>query len=83
MAAYLRSRKVRRGTTSPVDVIREAMRYGVIGNGDLWADAVDRRNMMSHTYDPRAFRLLVEDAAGRFLGAFRSLEDALTGMPDH
>lgn len=82
MAAYLRHRKVTMRGGFPLDVIREAMRYGLIQNGDLWADAVDKRNVMSHTYDLAAFRALVDDAADRFLPGFTALRATLAVAND-
>lgn len=82
MAAYLQHRRIVLRGGSPLDVIREAMRYGLIDDGDLWIDAVDRRNAMSHTYDLPAFRALIEDAANRFTPAFAGLRATLAKVSD-
>lgn len=35
----------------PRDTIKEAFSNGLIQNGDLWLDMLEKRNLMSHTYD--------------------------------
>ena len=41
----------------PRDVIKEAFRYELIDNGDIWLDMLDKRNLMSHTYDETSAQL--------------------------
>ena len=80
MAAYLRANGTSLPNVSPLIVIREAMRAKIILDGDIWSDAVERRNQMSHTYDPDAFRALIDDAANRFLPVLERLRYDLTMM---
>lgn len=35
----------------PRDVIKEAFKYELINDGDVWMDMLDKRNLLSHTYD--------------------------------
>ena len=35
---------------SPRQVIKEAYHFGFILHGDLWMDALENRNLLSHTY---------------------------------
>jgi len=35
----------------PRDTIKEAFTNGLIQDGDLWLDMLEKRNLMSHTYD--------------------------------
>ena len=69
------------GTTlphlTPVSVFREAARTGWVDDPDLWIEAVERRNAMSHTYDLAVFRTLVADAGETFLPAMMRLRDSL------
>lgn len=41
------------GTTAPFlrDVIKESFASGLIKDGHTWLDMLDRRNLLSHTYD--------------------------------
>jgi nucleotidyltransferase substrate binding protein (TIGR01987 family) len=36
---------------SPREVIKTAFDYGLISDGALWLDALEKRNLSSHTYD--------------------------------
>lgn len=46
----------------PRDTIKEAFSSGVIENGDLWLEMLEKRNLMSNTYDEyeanQAFELI-------------------------
>jgi len=46
---YLESRGVI--AAFPRDVIKEAFASGVLVDGHMWLDMLDRRNILSHTYD--------------------------------
>lgn len=35
----------------PRDTIKEAFKYEVIEDGDIWIDMLEKRNLMAHTYD--------------------------------
>ncbi|HEX3047689.1 MAG TPA: nucleotidyltransferase substrate binding protein [Bacillota bacterium] len=49
----------------PKDTIKEAFKYEIIDDGDLWMDMLDKRNLMSHTYNETnaelAYRLIVDN----------------------
>ena len=79
LALALRHGGVVMSHVSPVAVLREAARAGLIDDPDLWMTAVERRNMMSHTYDPEAFRALVADAA-TYLPMMTELRHKLSGI---
>ena len=48
----------------PRDVIKEAFKYELIEDGELWMDMLQKRNLMSHTYNETlaelAYRLIVD-----------------------
>ncbi|MCG8319854.1 MAG: nucleotidyltransferase substrate binding protein [Cytophagales bacterium] len=48
----------------PRDVIKEGFKYGIIKDGDAWIDMLQKRNLMSHTYNKKnaelAHKLIVE-----------------------
>lgn len=44
----------------PRDTIKEAFKSGLIKNGDLWIDMLEKRNLMSHTYDELVANQLVK-----------------------
>lgn len=35
----------------PRDAIKEGFQYEIIDDGEVWMDMLDKRNLMSHTYD--------------------------------
>jgi nucleotidyltransferase substrate binding protein (TIGR01987 family) len=38
--------------TSPKEVIRQAFQNEIITDGEVWMEALSRRNLTSHTYNP-------------------------------
>jgi len=49
----------------PKDTIKEAFKYEIVDDGDLWMDMLEKRNFMAHTYNETnaelAYRLIVEN----------------------
>lgn len=49
----------------PKDTIKEAFKYEIVDDGDLWMDMLEKRNLMAHTYNETnaelAYRLIVEN----------------------
>lgn len=47
----------------PRDAIKEGFYYELIDNGEIWLDMLQKRNLMSHTYDTKnaelAYQLIV------------------------
>lgn len=41
----------------PRDTIKEAFQYEIIGNGEIWMDMLQKRNLMSHTYNEKTAEL--------------------------
>ena len=73
MGLWLREQGSRLASGSPLPIIRDAAKMGLIDEADVWSVAVERRNRMSHTYDRDEFRLLIEDAGDRFLPPLKAL----------
>src|SRR6266446_5122145 len=46
---FLEEKKV--AVEFPRDVIKEAFGHQLIDDGETWMDMLDKRNLMSHTYD--------------------------------
>ena len=59
---YLEEKEV--AVKFPKDTIKEAFKYELIDDGDLWIDMLQKRNLMSHTYNEYnaklAYRLIVD-----------------------
>ncbi|WP_445193574.1 HI0074 family nucleotidyltransferase substrate-binding subunit [Sphingomonas sp. Tas61C01] len=77
LALQMRESGVLLHVMSPVPIFREAARLGFIDDPDLWMEAVERRNIMSHTYDAAAYRLLIADIGATFLPMIIGLRQTL------
>ena len=59
---YLEEKEVK--ALYPRDVIKEGHKYQIIRDGEVWLDMLQKRNLMSHTYNKKnadlAFALIVE-----------------------
>ena len=40
---------------SPSEAIKKGFQYEIIGNGEIWMDMLEKRNLMAHTYDEKVF----------------------------
>ena len=58
---------------TPRAVFRKAYEANLTGQGEVWMDALDARNKMSHTYDALALEQVVEDIDTRYLAAMDDL----------
>jgi nucleotidyltransferase substrate binding protein (TIGR01987 family) len=57
----------------PREVIKEAFSYGLLSDGDIWIEMLDRRNLLSHTYDEKTFEVAYALATGPFHTAIGEL----------
>jgi nucleotidyltransferase substrate binding protein (TIGR01987 family) len=55
MKDYLRGAGVTLDIIAPAPVIREAFKANLITRADIWMDALETRNKLSHTYDESRF----------------------------
>lgn len=58
---------------TPRNVIKEAFAARIIDDGQVWLDMLDRRNLLSHTYDEKNFVEAVEELASRYMAAIDRL----------
>ncbi|MGV3630006.1 MAG: nucleotidyltransferase substrate binding protein [Bacteroidota bacterium] len=68
---YLNSRQVE--VAFPRDVIKEAFAYGLIENGDVWIDMLEKRNLLSHTYNRENSDLAYELISGHYHAEIKNL----------
>ncbi|MGA2545255.1 MAG: nucleotidyltransferase substrate binding protein [Rectinemataceae bacterium] len=66
MKDYLEGRGI--ATDYPRETIRESFARGLVEDGEVWMDMLERRNLLSHTYDEKSF----ETACGLVCGPFHS-----------
>lgn len=74
---YLEAEGVVLETVTPRATVRAALGAQLIRDGDAWMRALDARNAMSHTYDPRGFERVVQDLRAEYLGLFEALHARL------
>jgi len=56
---YLEHKGIVLGTITPSAVIKAAIEANLIKNGQVWMNALDARNKMSHTYDFKIFERII------------------------
>lgn len=78
MKDYLESQNVVFDQVTPRSIIREAMTAKIINQGDIWMDALDDRNKMSHTYDLQQFEAVITSIEHSYLPCLKQLYETLT-----
>jgi len=58
---------------TPRNVVKEAFAAKILADGQIWIDMLDHRNLLSHTYDEKAFNEAFPALADRYLPAIESL----------
>lgn len=74
---YLESQGIILEVITPAHIIRAALEANLIDSGDLWMEALDTRNKMSHTYDQGRFYDAVDKIKNRYLELFTRLFNRL------
>jgi len=64
---YLEQSRIVIKPVTPLTVIKEAFAADIIDSGAVWVRALDARNLMSHTYDLKAFEQIVIDIKNMYL----------------
>ncbi len=58
---------------TPASVIRAAFEAQIITNGDVWMNALDARNKMSHVYNIKKFEEVIQQIHDHYLQIFDDL----------
>ncbi|MHB8834813.1 MAG: nucleotidyltransferase substrate binding protein [Candidatus Methylomirabilia bacterium] len=58
---------------TPRNVIKEAFAARILGDGQVWIDMLDHRNVLSHTYDSATFEKAVQAIDKRYSVAIDAL----------
>lgn len=74
---YLDYQGVTLQTATPRATIRAAFTANIIDNGELWMQALDARNRMSHTYNFKTFEKIIGDIQADYLALFDQLHMTL------
>jgi len=62
---------------SPRETIKEAFQYGLIEDGTLWLEALEKRNLSAHTYDESILEELENLIVHSYYPMMEKLKDAL------
>jgi nucleotidyltransferase substrate binding protein (TIGR01987 family) len=55
------------------DAIRQAYKNGIIVNGEIWMDMIERRNETSHTYDEKIAEKVVNSVSNLYFNEMKEL----------
>jgi nucleotidyltransferase substrate binding protein (TIGR01987 family) len=72
---YLQYQGMEISPVTPRSVIKAAFSAKTIGDGQVWIDMIDHRNLLSHTYDRKVFEQAVDTLHTRYLTAFEELHE--------
>jgi len=64
--------------TGSKDAVRCAFKNGIIANGDVWMDMIDRRNETAHTYEEEVAVRVVNDVSNSYIEEMRELLETMT-----
>ena len=53
---------------------REAFKRGLVADGEVWMDMIEKRNLSSHTYNQSVANTLVESISERYYPTFCDLQ---------
>ena len=58
--------------------VREAFKRGLLADGELWLDMIDKRNLTSHTYNAELAQDMVHTIVHGYYPSFVALQQPLT-----
>lgn len=76
MKDYLKEMEVE--VNYPREVIKTAFSYELIEDGDTWIDMLEKRNLMSHTYDKKNAELAYNLIKDEYFEKLKTLEAYLS-----
>ena len=56
------------------DATRQAFKYGLVIDGDVWMSMIKSRNLTSHTYEQKTVDEIVEQISQEYISAFIELD---------
>jgi nucleotidyltransferase substrate binding protein (TIGR01987 family) len=68
---YLESQDVQ--INFPREVIKSAFQYNILSDGEIWMEMLEKRNMMSHTYDEEIFNESIKRIVNDFFPQLEKL----------
>ena len=68
------------GLVGSRSTVREAFKRGLVRDGDVWMDMIEKRNLSSHTYNESVAEAIVSAVVERYHAAFLELRDHLARL---
>lgn len=65
------------GLVGSRSTVREAFKRGLVDDGEVWMDMIEKRNLSSHTYNLKIAQLVVSAVVERYYPAFVALKHRL------
>lgn len=59
--------------TGSKDAVRQAVKSGLINDGEMWFDMIESRKLTSHTYDEETSKQIAENIIEHYYGLLKSL----------
>lgn len=80
MKDYLESQNLVFDEVTPRTIIKEAFASKLISHGEIWMEALDTRNKMSHTYSSKQFEAAIDEIEKKYLSCFSELYEKLAQL---
>ena len=62
---------------SPREAIKQAFQNDLINDGHIWIEALDNRNLTTHTYDSELANKIVQEIVNRYFPEIKIMHDKL------
>lgn len=80
---YLESTGLILDTITPASVIKASIAANLITNGEVWMDALDSRNKMSHTYDFQIFEMIIINIEKNYYPELEKMHLKMTNLANN
>ena len=62
------------------DAFREGIRYNLLGDGEVWMEMIQARNLTSHAYDQKMAEQVVKEIVEKYYRQFMLFEDTMNNI---
>jgi len=62
----------------PREIIKQAFANGLIKDGAIWFDMLEKRNLIVHNYDEKSFELVFKLITSKYFSAIKQLHELLS-----
>lgn len=65
------------------DAVREAFKFGLLNDGDVWMEMIISRNKTSHTYDEHTANEIVENVLEKYIEEFNAFDGKMQKLKNN